>query len=318
VNGKIAHVVIIVQENHTFDNYFGRFPGAEGDSSLPHCVDPGQVTPPHGHAAWLERAEKAARCQYDESDLPDYWALARQFTLCDRYFSEVAGPSTPNHLMLLTADSPIVDNPTDGGRGAPNPPFDLPSLPAALEKAGLSWREYGGYNHAYKFISGLKDSPFNLPAERFEADARDGRLPAVSWVYAPAGLSEHPPEPVANGMHWALAQVKAVVKGGLWPECAVFLTWDDWGGWFDHVEPPQVESWRDGSQFRYGSRVPCLVLGPYARPGYVSRPTHSHVSLLRFCEITFGLQPLTARDAAADAMLDCFDFERAPAPPPLL
>lgn len=110
--------------------------------------------------------------------------------------------------------------------------------------------------------------------------------------------------------------MNAVVKGGLWPHTAIFITWDDWGGWYDHVNPPEVEKWTDGTQFRYGSRVACLVLSPYARTGYISRALHSHVSLVKFCENTFGLSPLNARDAAADAMADCFDFTRVPAPPP--
>ncbi|TMI99495.1 MAG: hypothetical protein E6H01_10880 [Bacillati bacterium ANGP1] len=84
-------------------------------------------------------------------------------------------------------------------------------------------------------------------------------------------------------------------------------------GWLD---PPNVETWVDGSQFRYGTRVGCLVLSPYARRGYISRVLHSHVSLVKFCETTFGLTHLNFRDAAADDMSDCFDFSQPPAPPP--
>jgi phospholipase C len=118
-------------------------------------------------------------------------------------------------------------------------------------------------------------------------------------------------------MQWTVNQVNAVVKGGLWPSCAIFITWDDWGGWYDHVDPPNVEQWKaDGTQFRYGSRVGCLVLSPYARTGYVSSVLHSHVSLVKFCEDIFGLKPLTKRDKNANNMFDCFDFSRTPAPPP--
>ncbi|PYJ82864.1 MAG: hypothetical protein DME22_17210 [Verrucomicrobia bacterium] len=111
-------------------------------------------------------------------------------------------------------------------------------------------------------------------------------------------------------------QVNAIIKGGLWANSVIFITWDDWGGWFDHVDPPNVEPWTDGTQFRYGSRVGCLVLSPYAKRGYISKALHSHVSLLKFCETTFGLSALTKRDAAADDMSDCFDFQQPPAPPP--
>src|SRR5438309_10336750 len=108
-------------------------------------------------------------------------------------------------------------------------------------------------------------------------------------------------------MQWTVQQVDAVVRGGLWSKTAIFITWDDWGGWFDHVDPPNVEAWKDdgshpawnGTQFRYGTRVGCLVLSPYAKVGHISSVLHSHVSLLKFCETTFGLAPLNARDRAA-------------------
>ena len=189
----IEHVVIIVKENHGLDNYFGTFPGAEG-MTMPLSLNPPTTDPDHRHKAWLTRATTAVRAQFVEQDIPAYFAYARQFTLCDHYFTDVAGPSTPNHLMLIT--------------------------------------------------------------------------------------------------------------------------WDDWGGWFDHVEPQEVEKWKDGTQFRYGSRVGCLVLSPYARHGYISKVLHSHVSLVKFCETTFGLPPLNARDAAADDMSDCFDYQQSPLAPP--
>ena len=129
---------------------------------------------------------------------------------------------------------------------------------------------------------------------------------------------------VTTGMQWTVDQVNAVVKGGLWSRVAIFVTWDCWGGWYDHVDPPNVEAWKlptpqpcyDGTQFRYGSRVGCLVLSPFARSGYISKSLHSHVSLVRFCESIFGLPTLNQRDAKADDMSDCFNFNRSPAPPP--
>ncbi|TMD20787.1 MAG: hypothetical protein E6I99_13375 [Chloroflexi bacterium] len=267
--GPIQHVVIIVKENHTFDNYFGRFPGVDGDPNLAPASDPPSSDHPHEHAAWLKRATGAAREQYAQANIPNYWRYAQRYTLCDRYFTEVAGPSTPNHLMLIAANSPIIDNPHYRDPIRDQPPFDIASLPAKLAKAGLTWRNYGGYAHGY--ITALKGSK---------------------------------------------NQVDAVVKGGLWANTVIFITWDDWGGWYDHVTPPLVEKWTDGTQFRYGSRVGCLVLSPYARTGYISHTQHSHVSLVKFCEKTFGLQPINARDRAADDMSDCFDFRQKPLSPP--
>jgi len=310
----IQHVVLIIKENHAFDNYFGKFPGAEGDSTLAPCSDPPNVSPPHDHQTWLNRATLAVREQYAQTNIPAYFAYASQFTLCDHFFTEVAGPSTPNHLMLIAADSPVINNPHKSDPPSLHPPFDLPSLPASLEKAGLTWRNYGGY--AFDYISSLQGNPANVTSAQFAQDAAAGNLPAVSWVYAPSGLSEHPKDVVAQGEAWTVAQVNAIVQGGLWPSTAIFITWDDWGGWFDHVEPANVEQWSDGTQFRYGSRVGCLVLSPYARGGYISKALHSHVSLVKFCETTFGLPSLNARDAASDGMSDCFDFTQSPASPP--
>jgi phospholipase C len=109
----------------------------------------------------------------------------------------------------------------------------------------------------------------------------------------------------------------------------IFITWDDWGGWYDHVVPPNVEDWDPswaqhhsdeyktyvGDQFRYGSRVPCLVVGPYAKPGYISHQLNSHVSIPAYIEGLLGLQPLTGRDDASNGMSDCFNYTQTPIPP---
>ena len=321
--GKIQNVIIIVKENHTFDNYFGTFPGVDG-AQLPRAPNPPLRDPDHRHSAWLNRNTVAVRQQYVESDIPAYFAYARQFTLCDRYFTDVAGPSTPNHLMLIAADSPFIDNPKHG-----DPSRLKTSLPLSLEKKGLTWSNYGGY--AFQYLSGLKGT-MQVSSDKFILDAQEGRLPNVSWVYAPSEFDEHPPDPggkasmgnVTLGMQWTVDQVNAIVESGLWSHSAIFITWDDYGGWWDHVDPPNVESWQkstpipsyQGTQFRYGSRVGCLMLGPYARKGYVSKQLHSHVSLAKFCESIFGLPPLNDRDRSADNMLDCFDFGQNPASPP--
>src|SRR5207237_752310 len=140
----------------------------------------------------------------------------------------------------------------------------------------------------------------------------EGKLPTVSWVYGDGhpDLSEHPTQNVTVGSQWTVDTVHAVVAAGLWDKVAIFITWDDWGGWYDHVEPPVKEVWDhtkaqrapdefpefDGEPFRYGSRVGCLVLSPYAKPAYVSSQENSHVSIVRFCETTYGLDSLTDRD----------------------
>ena len=327
---KIQHVVIIVKENHSFDNYFGSYPGVAGE-----ILDPAQNPPPydpdHRHEIWMKReADPRYHVQYKEQDLPAYFDLARKFTLCDHYFSEVAGPSTPNHLMLIAAAAPIINNPHNHYRPSPSAAYDLPSLPESLEKKGLTWGNYGGY--PFQYLRALKGHSGNHSTAAFVNDARNGRLPSVSWVYADGNpsLSEHPEQNVTQGMAWTLEQIRAVAEGPLWNHTAIFLTYDDWGGWYDHVVPPVVETWHatmaqrpedafpqfEGQPFRYGSRVPCLVIGPYAKRGHVSTLLHSHVSLVRFCEDTFQLPHLNARTQAASTMSDCFDFRPAPIPFP--
>src|SRR6267378_4227345 len=287
-HNPIDHVVIIVKENHTFDNYFGTFPGANG-ANLPAAQDPpAGGDPPHNHAAWLERATHAAKGQYSEQNIPAYFSFARQFTLCDNYFTEVASQSEPNHLMLIAADSAIIDNASKTRTYQPQEPFAIPSLPENLQKAGLTWATYGDPGFSY-----------------FEK------------------MSGQPT--VKLGTQWTAARVSVLGKSALWPKMAIFITWDDWGGWYDHVEPPLKDKWTGGSpkrglsyagtQFSYGPRVGCLVISPYAKRG-ISSKFHSHVSLVTFCEVTFGLKAINARDAASDGMEDCFDFGQAALGPP--
>ena len=318
----IEHVVIIVKENHGFDNYFGTFPGVSG-VKLPVSPNPPPKDPDHRHAAWLNRDKTALRVAFPQSDIPHYWGYASQFTLCDNFYTDVAGPSTPNHLMLIMADSKLVDNPSSNYRKHPGPAlYDQPSLPSLLDKAGLSWGNYNGYAFDFiKYTAGKKKK-----WQQFAGDASSGKLPSVSWLYSDEAESEHPADTaaqraagvgdVSKGSQWTVSQVQAIVSTGLWPRVAMFITWDCWGGWWDHVTPPEVEKWTDGTQFRYGGRVGCLVLSPYARRGHLSKTLHSHVSLLKFCEKAFGLPSLNARTKAADGMEDCFDFAQQPLPPP--
>jgi phospholipase C len=319
VSSPIKHVVIIVKENHGYDNYFGAFPG--GNSvAMAHSPNPPPADPNHRHAAWLTRDTTAPRVQFQQSDIPAYWQLASQFTLCDNYYTDVAGPSTPNHLMLIMADSPLIDNPKTNYRQHPGPPvYDQPSLPSQLDAAGLSWRNYNGY--AFEFIKHTAGN--NKPWQQFASDVAAGNLASVSWLYADSALSEHPADTAAEkkagagnvtkGMQWTVDHVNAVMSSTLRAQTAIFVTWDDWGGWWDHVTPPELEKWSDGTQFRLGGRVGCLVISPYAKRGYISHAQHSHVSLVKFCENTFGLPSLNARTAASDGMEDCFDFSQTPA-----
>jgi phospholipase C len=135
---------------------------------------------------------------------------------------------------------------------------------------------------------------------------------------------------VTEGCNWTMDQLRAIAQGGLWNRTVAFVTWDDWGGWFDHVAPDNVEQWKstnaqnaadahpefNGQQFRYGSRVPCLVVSPYAKRGHISNTKRSHISLVKFVQTFYGLPLIHPRLQGVDDMMDCFDAGQQPLPPP--
>src|ERR1700694_360464 len=193
--GPIKHVVIIVKENHGYDNYFGQYPGGNG-VTMPNSPNPPPSDPNHRHAAWLTRDKTAARVEFQQKDIPHYWSYASQFTLCDNYYRDVAGPSAPNRVLLIMPDPPLVDNPSRSYRTNPAPPlYDKPSLPAQLDKAGLTWGNYSGY--AFDFIK-YTAGKNKKTGQHFAADASAKKLPSVSWLYADSGLSEHPADTAAE------------------------------------------------------------------------------------------------------------------------
>ena len=320
---RIKNIIFFIQENHSFDNLFAGFPGANSNFAGQECSDALQKDPPHKHTDAFQPdgvTTAEARCSYSEADAPNYWKAARAFTLCDNYFSDIRGPSYPNYLLMIAGQSPVVEAalPTDI---CPEFCLDLPALPHRLDAHGLTWQDYGGI---FTSIESLyqRSEVMDFHAEKFFKDAAAGTLPNVAWLNSGFlvdgdAKSGHPPASLCGGENYAVSVLNAAMNSPQWSTTALFLVWDDWGGFYDHVNPPIVERWKDGTPSRYGHRVPCIVMSPYARSGYISHTVHSHVSLLHFAETIFGLEPLTERDANASDMLDCFDFDQ-PALPPLL
>jgi phospholipase C len=359
----IQHTVFVINENHTFDNFFGTFPGADGTTTgqlsigqwIPLSPMPDRYQGATLCNGWdcsiaamdsgkmdkfdvISEGAWSAYTQLKERDIPNYWAYANRFALADHYFTSVHGPSLPNHFFAIAAQSGgAIDN---GGNAGPGtdcggaswgtvtvidehgnrsqhvPCFDFKTMPDGLEGAGISWRYYaesGGFlsviGHIRKSDLWKKDV---MPPAQFLADAKAGHLPAVSWLLPPTGESEHPPESVCEGENWSVNVLNAVMQGPDWNSTVVFVTWDDFGGFYDHVAPPQLD------QFGLGPRVPLLIISPYAKRGYVSHTVYDHTSVLKFIGTRYLLQALTSRDAAASNMLDSFDFEQAPQPPLLL
>jgi phospholipase C len=303
-----------MRENRSFDHYFGHFPGADGlpagaqvEPATTYCLP----DPPHTESALrsIEASRQfgspAARAYFTEAQLPLGWALARRFTLCDRYFASVLGPTFGNRLFSVAASrGGFHENP----HGIDASLLPRPSIVDRLEAARLDWacyalRPYSGYNPVAFYPEWRADPRTNRTFDDFLAAAAAGRLPAVSWVVPQDPLTEHPPSPPQWGQRFAALTVQAVAAGPQWRQSAVVLNYDESGGFYDHVTPPQVDA--DG----YGYRVPCTVVSPFARPGHVSHEVYDHASVLALVERTFGLAPLAARDAAANPLEDCFDFD---------
>ncbi len=287
-----------------------------------------------------------ALSQFHQADIPNYWAYAQHFTLDDHFFSTIMGPSFPNHLVSVAATSGnTIDNPhgqivhawgCDGGSqslvdgitpaGKPfvtHPCFNFPTLPDLLQSRGLSWRYYAppmfasGYVwSALDAIRHIRYSPLwrsnVLPDRTFVDDVRHHHLAAVTWIVTDAEHSDHPPNSICVGEGWTVKTINAIMRSPFWKNTAIFLTWDDFGGFYDHVSPPREDS------ISLGPRVPTIVISPYARRHFVDHSVFDFDSMLRFIEEDFHLPPLTARDRSALPMISSFDFGGRPQPPLVL
>jgi phospholipase C len=295
---------------------FANFPGANGEAQGSICPDR-VADPNHSHFAALQPnglLDAAGDCHYVEEQIPNYWKVARAFTLCDDFYTGVRGPSAPNYFMLTSAQSPIIDSPAS--EDCPPTCSDAIAMPDRLIEKGVTWADYGGIFKSYPHLADRPEiiTPITQQS-RIIDDALAGALPNVSWLISYFDYSGHPPASLCVAENWMVRVLNAIMHGPQWESTAVFLTWDDWGGFYDHVEPPVLETWSDGTPFRLGHRVPCTVVSPYAKAGYVSHQQNSFLSLLKFIETIFDLEPLNERDAQAGDMLDCFDFNQSPQPP---
>ncbi len=331
-----------MKENHAFDNYFGTFPGADGfpaNVSLPDGMG-GTVSPhwlssipfadlPHDRGAMLQDYDNGRNDMfavvadnvspglgaysvgyYDARQIPGYWSLAANFTLADHYFAPVFGPTDPNRLYSFAGQS--------GGLLGNNITYttvDVPTIFDQLQAKGVSWNYYYSsvlvsYAPPY-YLAHIRNNRTLLsrlvPLSQFSTDVASGNLPNVSYVDPESdyAVSEHPPWNVSVGDAWTSQVVASIMASRDWPTTAILLTWDEAGGFYDHVPPPQVDAYGEGF------RVPMIVISPYAKRHFVDQEVKDHTSMMKFIATNWGLPSLTPRESQASDMFSAFTF---PAP----
>jgi phospholipase C len=351
----IKHVVVIVEENHTFDNYFGFYPGVNGvNGSIALPGSPGaaptvQLYPLENvtlianlnnswsaaHEAYdngkmdgfvTAQGSKLTMGYYDYRSIPYYWDYASQFVLMDDFFTSVMGPSLPNHLYLLAGQSGGLTSDAHSGvlnyksNVVKDNTFEFESVIDELQAANVTWGYYAGAHisltnwNPVPAFSSIENNATMLShlAEtgQFIDDVKNDSLPSVSWVMpASDQVSEEPPSNITLGEQAVVSEVDAIMSSQYWNSTAIFLTWDDWGGFYDHVPPPQVDG------YGYGFRVPCLIISPFAKRGFVDNTQGDFTSILKFIETDFHLPSLSSRDANAGDLMEAFNFTQEPRPP---
>ncbi len=337
----IEHVIIHMQENRSYDNYFGAYKAGSGFADTRNAdafeqpwdghadgfiypwraVKPCQPDPDHSWRGqhvminggamdrFAQNTGPWSMSYFDREQLPYYYALADEFTLCDRWFCSVAGPTTPNRLYLMTGSS--VDpagNPETTRSNLES--FDWETYPERLQAAGVSWRvyheadDYG--DNPLKYFARFRDLPTSDPlwdaAIRNRGpldlvnDIEGDNLPQVSWLVSPAAESEHPVWSPQAGAAYTARYLDALLRTEkVFRKTLFIMTYDENGGFFDHVAPPTPEpgtadEFIEGEAIGLGPRVPGLLISPWTRGGRIESATFDHTSILRFLETRFGVE----------------------------
>jgi len=380
----IKHVVFIIKENRTFDNYFARYPGAEGAThatvssgeriKLAEAVDVFEPDLGHGFFDALISINGGDMNQFDlvkngdsmhgftsfkRRGMPNYWAYADDFVLSDHTFSSMYGPTFPAHLYTVGAQAGRVvgnklqteepggycDDPTevvyrftkmtkkekkevlraerlvDLGRIGDfwetiRACLDFEVLPDQLIDRKIPWGYYADTPSWMNALLAIEHIRFSKhwksnvhDPDEFLQHLRAGKLPNVNWIVPPPFANEHPGgTSVCAGENWTVQHLNALMRSKYWKSTAVFITWDDFGGFYDHLPPPQVDI------MGLGPRVPMLIISPWAKQGFVDKTEYEFSSVLRFMEEVFGLECMTPRDCGASTMFNAFDFTSSTPP----
>jgi phospholipase C len=368
----IKRVIYLMMENRSFDNIFGKYPGADGTTvgllagkEVPLIRSPEWLPGdlPHDRAAHLNCLNGGkldafdggiygpvyAYSQYQPDQVRNYYAWAHDYVLCDNFFASVGGPSYPNHFFFVAGQSGgAIDNPENiettvhegkkfkswgcdavgddvfvfvlddkGNLTKHDSCFDIPTVPDQLSHIGVDWAYYaavpGQAGYFWNALNGIGPifhtdtfHEHTRPVGQLIADIEANRLPAVTWVTPRFELSDHPPFSTCFAQNWVTDIVNAVMRSDAWMHTAIFLAWDEWGGFYDHVLPPEVDG------LGLGIRVPALVISPYGRRGLIDHEVGEFSAPLKFIEDNWGLPHLTPRIERTHNFEHVFDFDRNP------
>ncbi len=322
--------------DHSAQNFFN---DCDRQGSLPgtDCKMDGWNT----EGAGFGHPKKFDYAYVPKNEIAPYWDIANQYVLADMMFASNLDGSFISHQYAIAAfashavDSPdrrwgceggktntiatLTDQRTYGPRivGC----FSNPTIGSKADKAQISWRYYtgaiysdGGLWSAYQADAKIYKSPdwykyVINPQSQFLTDVAAGKLASITWITPAGEASDHPGFNASQGPAWVASLVDAIGTSKFWKSTAIFIMWDDWGGWFDPV-PPVYEDY-DG----LGFRVPLLVVSPYAKQGSVTHTQYETASVLRFMEDTFGLPQLAPSDTRANDPandLTVFDYSQSP------
>jgi phospholipase C len=356
---QIEHIIIVQMENHSYDDHFGMLGRGDGyrlDSSgtpvdanpdgtgkyvkafhMPSTCQlqglPGQDWV-RSHTSWnngrndgfVKASTAVAMGYWDESDIPFYYALAKTFPVCDRFFCSVLAQTYPNRRFMLAGTAAgIVSTSINALQPATQPPNG--SIFDRLQAHKIPWKNY------FTDLPGTAVIPSTLAKyeknlvkiDQFYADAAAGKLPAVSYVDPNFDHdSEENDGDIRAGEAFVAKVINAVMQSPNWSKTVLIYNYDEHGGYYDHVPPPPAikpdniapgvdNKSVHGAYDRYGFRVPAVIVSPYARKDYVSHVVHDHTSTLKLIETKWNLGAMTYRDANASDLLDSLDFTVPPA-----
>jgi len=333
------HLVVLCMENRSFDHLLGWLPGANGRQGGLHYPDHsgtlhstyrlatfqgcGHADPDHSYRGarveydsgacdgWLKVNDAFSIGYYTQADLAFMGHAAPTWTVCDNYFAATLGPTFPNRQYMHSGQTDRTTN-----------SFTLTSLPTIWDRLMAAGIAANYYFNDLPFLAlwGAKYLGISQTFLQFKLAAALGTLPQVSYVDPTLGLElvdgvssdDHPHGDIRNGEAFMNLVYQIVTTSPNWPRTVFVITFDEWGGFFDHVAPNPAPDTNPSVTGLRGFRVPCLVISPLAGRGSIAHRLYDHSSILKLIEWRWGLAPLTVRDGAANNLAEVLDFGRPP------